>query len=263
MKIITLLNEKGGVGKTTLATHLAAGLAIRGNRVVLMDADAQGHATIAFGLPKEGGFYDLIVRNASYKDVLRLIPPERYCVPDEASTVRGQLYVVPSNVETRSIALNISDGFVVLKRLNELRAAVDYVVFDTSPTPSLLHGSIYMATDGILYPTKLESWSFDGLRESIAHKDQFAPIRQQYNLPEIVITGIIPTMMRAKTVEHAENFRILRESFGDLVWEPLPIRTTWAEAASARRTVFAYAPGTPTEREAWRLIDQFVERIHV
>ena len=70
MKIVTLLNEKGGVGKTTLATHLAAGLAIRGKRVILVDADPQGHATIAFGLSKEPGFYDLIVRNAPFQKVL-------------------------------------------------------------------------------------------------------------------------------------------------------------------------------------------------
>ena len=59
MKIITLLNEKGGVGKTTIATHIAAGLAIRGQRVVLVDADPQGHATIAFGLTKGTGLLRL------------------------------------------------------------------------------------------------------------------------------------------------------------------------------------------------------------
>ena len=83
MKIITLLNEKGGVGKTTLATHIAAGLAFRGFRVVLVDADPQGHATVALGLPKEPGLYDLLVRDAPFKSVLRFIPAQVYQVGEE------------------------------------------------------------------------------------------------------------------------------------------------------------------------------------
>lgn len=78
MKIITLLNEKGGVGKTTIATHIAAGLAVRGMRVLLVDADPQGHATVSLGLQKEPGLYDLLVRDATFKSVLRFIPPKAY-----------------------------------------------------------------------------------------------------------------------------------------------------------------------------------------
>ena len=262
MIIITLLNEKGGVGKTTVATHIAAGLAIRGKRVLLVDADPQGHATIAFGLAKEPGFYDLIVRNAPFQQVLRLVPAERYNVPDEAPNTRGQLLMVPSNIETRSISGNISDAFTVLKRFNQLRNAIDYVIFDTSPTPSLLHSSIYMATDGIIYPTKCEAWSFDGLRESLTHKDQFSPIRQQYDLNDIKVLGVVPTMFRGRTLEHQDNLRRLQDTFGSLVWRPVPVRTIWAEVASARRTVFSLAPGTTTADDAWGLVDQLEERVH-
>lgn len=263
MKVVTLLNEKGGVGKTTLATHIAAGLAIKGNKVVLVDADAQGHSTIAFGLKKEPGFYDLIVRGANFNDVLRLVSPERFTVPDDASSVTGQLFVLPSNIETRSIATNISDGWIVLKRIMELRGVIDFVIIDTAPTPSLLHSSIYMATDGIIYPTKPEAWSFDGLRESFAHKDQVKPIRDSYNLPDIQLMGIVPTMFRGKTLEHQENVKILRSNFGDAVWTPMPIRTIWAESASAKRTVYSFAPGSQTEADAWQLVEQFLKVVHV
>ena len=138
---------------------------------------------------------------------------------------------MPSNIETRSIAGNISDAFTVLKRFNQLRNAIDFVFFDTSPTPSLLHSSIYMATDGIIYPTKCEAWSFDGLRESLTHKDQFSPIRQQYNLNDIKVLGVVPTMYRGRTLEHQDNLRRLQDTFGSLVWKPLPVRTIWTEVA--------------------------------
>ena len=72
MKTITLLNEKGGVGKTTLAIHIAAGLAIRGKRVVLVDADAQANSTSQLQIAEAPGIHDLLVREAEWNDVLKL-----------------------------------------------------------------------------------------------------------------------------------------------------------------------------------------------
>src|SRR5690242_15083890 len=98
MKIITLLNEKGGVGKTTLAVHIAAGLAARGERVVLVDADAQGHATVMLGMSNEPALHDLLVREASFKDTLRFVAPEVYAPYGES---KGQLFLLPGDTETR------------------------------------------------------------------------------------------------------------------------------------------------------------------
>jgi chromosome partitioning protein len=262
VNIITLLNEKGGVGKTTLATHIAAGLAIRGYRVVLADSDPQGNATTAFGAQKEPGFYDLIVRNAKFQDVLRLISPERYALPDDAATIQGSLMLIPSNIESRNIAGSISDAFSVLRRFHQLRDMVDFVVFDTSPTPSLLHASIYMATDGIIYPTKCESWSFDGLRESLGHREQFDPLRMKYNLAPINVLGIVPIMFRTKTVEHSENLNLLKKAFGDIVWKPIPEAIIWAEAAGMKRSLFSIAPDSKATERMWDIIER-LEKIYV
>ncbi len=259
MKIITLLNEKGGVGKTTLATHIAAGLAFRGFRVVLVDADPQGHATVALGLPKEPGLYDLLVRDAPFKSVLRFIPAQVYQVGEEPP--KGQLFILPSNVETRNIANSISDSFAVSDRFKELAGTIDVVVFDTSPTPSLLHGSIYIATDSILYPTTCEYLSFDGLVESIKHRQAAQVHRDKWGLDRIHVLGIVPTMFRAKTLEHSENLRQLRQQFGDLVWDPVPQRTIWAEAAAMRRPVFSFAPDSKAAEDAWEMVRRVQEAV--
>lgn len=254
MKVITLLNEKGGVGKTTLATHIAAGLAVRGLRVALVDADPQGHATVMSGLAKEPGLYDLLVRDMPFKDVLRFIPAEQYQIPGQPMT--GRLFVIPSNIETRNIANSISDAFAVHDRFHELDNAIDYVVFDTSPTPSLLHGSIYLATDAIIYPTKCEYLSFDGLVESIKHRQAAQAHRDKWNLGDIQVLGIIPTMYRHQTVEHSENLKELKKQFGDLVWPPVMQRTIWTEAATMRQPVFALAPDTKAASEALAMVDR-------
>ncbi len=254
MKVITLLNEKGGVGKTTLAVHVAGGLAIRGYKVMLVDADPQGHATVSVGAEKEPGLYDLLVRGAPFRDVLKIVNPEYYQPPD--TPIRGQLFLVPSNVETRSIPIQISDAFAVQDRFRELDGVIDVVVFDTSPTPSLLHGAIYLATDAIIYPTKCERLSFDGLIESFKRRNDIQATRNKWGLSNLEILGIVPMMYRAGTVIHQENLNKLRAEFGNLVWPEIPMRTVWAEASTVGQMIYAFAPDSSATREAWMIVDR-------
>lgn len=254
MKIITLLNEKGGVGKTTLAVHLAAGLAILGYRVVLVDADPQGHATLSVGARKEPGLYDLLVRGEAFKDVVKVVPPDRYQMPEQPP--RGNFYLIPSNVETRSIPIQISDAFVIEDRFRELEGTIDVVVFDTSPTPSLLHGAIYLATDAIIYPTKCEFLSFDGLVESLTHREAIQPTRSRWGLGSLEVMGIVPMMYRAGTVVHQENLNNLKTRYGKLVWPEVPMRTIWAEASTLGQMLYRFAPESAATRDAWGIVNR-------
>lgn len=254
MKTITLINEKGGVGKTTISTHVAAGLALRGYKVVLADADAQGHATVTMGLKKEPGLYDLLVRDAPFRDVLRPVSHEVYAEGDKP--VQGQLYVIPSNVETRSIPMQVSDAFTVTDRFRKLEDVVDVVIFDTSPTPSLLHSSIYLATDAIIYPTKCEFLSFDGLVESFEHRDMMQQARARWGLADIKVMGIVPTMVRSSTLVHQENLNKLKARYGDLVWPEVLMRTIWAEASSVGQLVYRFAPDSAATRDMWSIVDR-------
>lgn len=257
MKIITLLNEKGGVGKTTLSVHIAAGLAIRGHRVVLVDADPQANAGELLRRPEEAALNDLLVREAPFNKVLRPIAPEII----SAEPVSGELWLIPSNTETRTIPLNISDVYVVRDRFEELDGWADVVIFDTAPTPSLLHGSIYLATDGIIYPTKPEPLSLRGLAKSLSRRDAAENHRQVAGLKAIKVVGIVPTMYRAGTVAHDSALQELRQEFGGAVWPAQPLRTTWVEASIARLTVFAYAPQSEATKDAWEMIDLTEEMI--
>ena len=260
---ITLGNEKGGVGKTSLATHIAAGLACRGARVMLVDADPQGHATVMWGLKKEPGLYNLLVRDAAFNEVVRVIPPETYSIPGEP-VAEGVLYLLPSNVETRNIASSVSDVGLIGARFEEVEDWVDVVIFDTSPTPSLLHGTIYIATDGIIYPTRAEMWGFDGLAEAWEHRKQAEQYRKNtYGLPKIKVMGVVPTMVERNTVEHTENMALLKEHFGDLVWPEIPKRIIWTEATKYFKPVYALNPNHEAATDVWELIDRVEEVIRV
>lgn len=260
MHVITLLNEKGGVGKTTIATTLAAGLAIRGARVLLVDADAQGNATQAFGVAPAPCFHDWVLRAAPVAQMVQAVPPAMYTVPDEPPT-GGSLWLMPGNVETRSIAGATGNPLVLVERMAELEGTFDYVIVDTAPSPSLLHVLIYLVTDGMIYPTTLEEWSFAGLRSSMKHRDQVDQFRQTRGLPPVHVLGIVPMMYRAKTVEHTENLRLLHERFGEAVWPPFPQRIIWAETAGLCRSIFTVAPTSRAAGDAWRMVRQFEQEV--
>ena len=259
MKVVSLYNEKGGVAKTSLSVHLAAGLAIRGYRVVLIDGDAQGNATGILGLAKEGALYDLIVRNASWRQCLRLIDPAVYATPNRDPD--GQLFAVPSNVETRNIATTISDGTVFLRRFNELKSAVDFIIVDTSPTPSLLHASILAASNYILMPTQTEAFSaFEGLADSLIRGDIVRSAAAAQGIVAAQVLGIVPTLFRPKTVAHRDTLQYLKDTYGALVWPPISMSITYAEAALMRQLIYSYKPKSAAAKELWAIVDR-VEKV--
>lgn len=260
MITITLLNEKGGVGKTTIATHLAAGLALRGRSVMLIDADPQANATSIMGLPKEPIFHDLVVRNAKWKDVVRAVPDKVYVPTDQ--TLTGKLFAIPSDIETRNIANTISDGLRIYKRLQQLENIVEYVIFDTSPTPSLLHSAVLMATDYLILPTECELFSFEGIAESILHSYAAQETAKMMGVQAVDVLGIIPTMYRANTITHSTALGQLHERYGKLVWEPVHNRIIWAEAAINNQLLYTFAPEHPATQEMWHIISRLEETIH-
>jgi chromosome partitioning protein len=189
--------------------------------------------------------YDLLVRDADLQTVIKPIPAERYGCPGSST-----LGIIGSNVETRNIANSISDAWAVADRLAPLADLFDVCLIDTSPTPNLLHGAIYMATDVILYPTLCEFWSFDGLAESMTHRHAAQGMR------DIQIGGIVPTRYRAATIEHSENLKKLQQKFGAQVWDPIAERIAWAEASTYQVPVFVRDPKSDAAAQAWALVDR-------
>jgi chromosome partitioning protein len=257
MQVITLLNEKGGVGKTTLSINIGAGMAIRGKRVLLIDSDAQGSATSQLDLPDDmSGLYQLLVKDAEWNQVLR--EPQKWAGTAE---VKGRLLVLPGNGETRVIPMLVDDVRLLSERLAELDGHVDVVIVDTSPTPSLLHSMIYVASDYMVYPTQCELLSLRGLAKSVAHMQRMKDTRKAFNLDPTQLLGVQPTMFEAHTLAHKHGMELIQKQFGGATWRPIIDRTVWKQASFQQQTIFAYAPESEAALEMWEVLDNIEEGI--
>lgn len=259
MKVLTLLNEKGGVGKTTLSVHIAAGLAIRGARVALLDMDAQANATKSLGLVESPNVYQLLVREDEWADLLVKPNPSYWAGEME---VLGKLFVLTGNVETRLIPMAIGDVMTLRNRLDELEGHVDVVVIDTAPTPSMLHAMILHATDGVIYPTECEALSLDGIQKTIVHVGALNTQRNTKALGEVAMLGIQPTMY-GRTSAHEHGLSLMADTFKNRLYPAIPRRTVWTEASYHNKTIFAYAPDSIASAEAWALIDRVEKGLRV
>ena len=262
--VISVTNRKGGVGKSTMATHIAAGLAIHGLNVALVDTDSQGHSSLMLGMPETNGLFEALIDKKPLEEVVQVVSPERFSTPDALPA--GNLYLLPSSALTYRIPhmLNPDETFLFIDKLDELAALanLDVVIIDTAPTMGLFDGSIYMATDAYLYVTECERLAFDGISKAVAQMRSITDQRKKYMGRASVIGGIIPNKMRANTVNHRKNIEKLAKAFPGLVWTPVMLGTIWTEATNASELVYTYAPSGEEAEEARRLTAKTMEVIN-
>lgn len=257
MKVITISNEKGGVGKTTISTHISAGLALKGYSVVLIDGDPQGNATSTMRLNKQGGVYDAFIRYADWNEVLQLVHPDVYSPPDQQS--KGKLYCLPGNIETRNVTTSLSSRHVMRQRMSELATVFDYVIWDTGPTPSLLNEAILLATDYVLLPTECTAFSaLEGTPDSMQFAQNANKELNHANLEGAKILGIIPNKYRDRLVGHQEYMNYLVEQYGNLVWEPLPHAVAVEYSQTMQEFLYGYAPDHRVTQMFWQMADKVI-----
>lgn len=257
MKVITLLNEKGGVGKSTLATYLGVGMSLRGQRVLFIDADMQANSTKALGINKEPGMYNLLARQANWKDVLRQ-------VPQDVLGGEGLMIVLPSNFETRFVAE--LDGLTLkfASAIREVAHLFDVCVIDTSPQASKLQEAVVTSSDYLLMPTDCEAFSvLEGLRESIQHTQNIRKQAAQIGLDVAKVIGIIPNKVRMRTVLHQKFLESLQQDYGDLVFDEIPQTTAIGESQFMQEYLLTAAPDLSITKVLWAYVDRVLESIGV
>lgn len=238
-EIIAIVNQKGGVGKTTTAINLAACLAVTGKKTLLIDADPQGNSTSGLGINKadlKRNFYHLLMADSPLKDVTMNTPV-------------ANLYLVPANRDLLGVDHDLIQKHsreTHLKRLleNQLRAPdgrdlYDFVIIDSPPNLNILSINIMAAANRLIIPTPPEYLPLEGLADLI---DTFKRIRSTVN-PRLSILGVLVTMYMATNNLSKEVTHNLRQNMGGLVFETvIPKNVRLAEAPSFCLPIIMYDP---------------------
>ncbi|HEY9011692.1 MAG TPA: ParA family protein [Devosia sp.] len=256
-RILTLANQKGGVGKTTTAINLATALAAIGERVLIIDLDPQGNASTGLGIDRTArdvSSYDLMVGEAGITRAAIMTS-----VPNVA--------IVPSTLDLLGVELTIAQSADRAFRLREALRAVDqlriaerpvtYVLIDCPPSLNLLTINALVAADAVLVPLQCEFFALEGLSQLLQTIEQ---IRSTLN-PRLSIQGVVMTMFDRRNNLSEQVLADVRSEMGDLVYETvIPRNVRLSEAPSYGKPALLYDLKCAGSQAYLRLATEVIRR---
>jgi len=248
-KIIAIVNQKGGVGKTTTAINVSAGVAHLGFKVLVIDMDPQANLTSGLGYTKVyPTVYDVLVKNSEVEEVIRKTRIEGLALlPSEISLVGAEVELVDErNRETR------------LKRIiMPLKREYDYIFIDSPPSLGLLTLNAIVAADSVIIPIQSEFYALEGLGKLL---NTVRKIQSKLN-PRLTIEGVLITMFDTRLNLSHQVVEEVKKYFGDKVYNTvIPRNVKLAEAPSFGRTIFEYDPLSRGAESYRNLSEEFLER---
>ncbi|MDO8733358.1 MAG: ParA family protein [Actinomycetota bacterium] len=243
-RVITIANQKGGVGKTTSAVNIAASLALGGAQVLLVDMDPQGNASTALGLDhREGvpGIYEVLSGDAAMADVVQLCPDiANLCgVPATIDLAGAEIELVSQVAREYRLARALE---AYLAEADADGLSVDYVLLDCPPSLGLLTLNGLVAAREVLLPIQCEYYALEGLSQLLRTIEM---VRTHLN-PQLEVSAILLTMYDGRTRLAAQVAEEVRMHFGERVLSTvIPRNVRVSEAPSYGQTVLTYDPSSP------------------
>jgi len=236
-RIITIANQKGGVGKTTTAVNLAAALAMHGSRVLVVDLDPQGNASTALDIEHHSGItsvYDVLVEDRPLSEIIRPVSgfAQLYCAPAAIDLAGAEIELVPLVARESRLARALASYDT---------SDLDYIFIDCPPSLGLLTVNALVAAPEVLIPIQCEYYALEGLEQLLRTIEL---VRSHLN-PALSVTTILLTMYDGRTRLASQVADEVREHFGAVVLESvIPRSVRVSEAPSYGQSVMTYDPGS-------------------
>ena len=255
-KIISVINQKGGVGKTTTVINLAAGLSIRGKKILVIDLDPQGNATTGLGLSNtedsDQTIYSVLNGNKKISEVIK-------------QTNFENLNLVTSNVDLSGLevetagdsrrAFKLKDELTTI--LNDSRASYDYILIDCPPSLSLLTIMALVSSDALVVPLQTEFFALEGLTQLMKTIER---IKNNLN-PSLEIRGILLTMYDKRNKLSSQVESEARNYFKEKVYKTaVPRNVRLSEAPSHGVPVLIYDKLCPGSKAYFSFTEEFLEQ---
>jgi chromosome partitioning protein len=244
---IAIFNHKGGTGKTTTSVSLAAGLAERGLRVLLVDTDSQGNVSVSLGAKADKTLYHVLVMGIRPRDAAIAVRPNLDLLASNETLAAAELYLAGRQNRDRILRDRLAPGF----------EGYDVVVLDCSPSLSLMNQNALVASDGIIVPVACDFLSLVGVRQVIKTVKNVNSLLHH----PVEIFGVLPTFYDARARICRDSLDALKEHFGERVLPPIRTATRLKEAPAQGQTIFEFAPDSNPAEDYRRIVDRLVDGV--
>jgi chromosome partitioning protein len=250
--IITIANQKGGVGKTTTAINLSAGIANKGLRTLLIDTDPQCNSTSVFFLPEE-----------TEKTLFSAFSENNYdLTPLIRETKISNLFAVPSSIHLAKVERMLSgeiDAPIKLKKaLLPIESMFDFVIIDSPPSLGLLTVNGLVSSNYVLIPITPSPWALEGVQDFL---DTFKSVKETFN-DSLKILGVLITLYDSRTLLAKEATEKVKNTFGDLVFNEIIHRNVRLEESPAfKEDIFSFAPDSRGAISYKNIVEEVLTRV--